>query len=166
MPAQQLTPAQRAELRSRAHALHPLVMVGGDGLTRAVLLEIDRSLSAHDLIKIRVFGDDREARIAIYEAICDELNAAPVQHIGKLLVVWRSGSPVLRENRDNHANTATEAIRGAGIRTVKVRKPSSGAVRRPKPTKVTVLGNERVTQGGNVKRAKARPVSQKKKALS
>lgn len=166
MPAQHLTPAQRSELRSRAHALHPLVMVGSEGLTRAVLLEIDRSLSAHDLIKIRVFGDDREVRIAMYEEICDTLNAAPVQHIGKLLVIWRSGPPVLRENRDKRADTATEAIRGTGIRTVLVRKKSSGTTRPPKPSKVTVLGNERITKAGTVKRAKARPVSRKKKALS
>ncbi len=76
MPALQLVPAQRSDLRSRAHALNPVVMVGAEGLTRAVLAEIDRSLAAHDLIKIRVFGDDRDARIAIYEEICDQLSAA------------------------------------------------------------------------------------------
>ncbi len=166
MPAQNLTSAQRAELRSRAHALHPLVMIGGDGLTRAVMLEIDRSLASHDLIKIRVFGDDRDARIAMYEAICDELNAAPVQHIGKLLVIWRSGPVTLRENRINQSFDVPEQTRGAGIRTVLVRKKSSGTTRPPKPSKVKVLGNERITKAGIVKRAKARPVSQKKKSLA
>ena len=61
MPALILTPAQRSELRSEAHALNPVVIIGAEGLTKAVLAEIDRSLAAHGLIKIRVFSDDREA---------------------------------------------------------------------------------------------------------
>ncbi|WP_231970356.1 YhbY family RNA-binding protein [Polynucleobacter necessarius] len=64
-------------------------MVGGDGLTPAVIKEAKSAIAHHGLIKIRVFGDDREARIAIYEELCDKLNAAPVQHIGKLLVLWK-----------------------------------------------------------------------------
>lgn len=67
MPALQLVPAQRSDLRSRAHGLNPVVMIGAEGLTRSVLAEIDRSLAAHDLIKIRVFGDERDTRIAVYE---------------------------------------------------------------------------------------------------
>lgn len=54
-----------------------------------MLKEINVHLEAHQLIKIRVFGDEREARIEIYDEICDRLNAAPIQHIGKLLVIWR-----------------------------------------------------------------------------
>ena len=84
-----LTPAERSELRAQAHALNPVVMVGESGLSESVMKEIDKSLNAHGLIKVRVFGDDREARIAIYETICAELKAAPVQHIGKLLVLYR-----------------------------------------------------------------------------
>jgi putative YhbY family RNA-binding protein len=89
MTALSLTPAQRKAQRAKAHALNPVVMIGNDGLTAAVRKEIDRALSSHGLIKIRVLGDDRDARIAMYESICDDLNAAPIQHIGKLLVVWR-----------------------------------------------------------------------------
>jgi putative YhbY family RNA-binding protein len=85
MPALTLTPAQRSELRSEAHALNPVVIIGAEGLTKAVLAEIDRSLAAHGLIKIRVFGDDREARIELYDTICARLQAAPVQHIGRLI---------------------------------------------------------------------------------
>nr|WP_315593340.1 YhbY family RNA-binding protein [uncultured Cupriavidus sp.] len=167
MPALQLIPAQRSDLRSRAHGLNPVVMIGAEGLTRAVLAEIDRSLAAHDLIKIRVFGDEREARIAIYESICDELNAAPIQHIGKLLVIWRPGSATLKENQADDIGQAARRRLGSGAapRTVMVRKPTGSSQRRPKSTAVKVLGNERVTQGGNVKRSRARPASQKKKAL-
>jgi RNA-binding protein len=89
MTALSLTPAQRKAQRAKAHALNPVVMIGNEGLTAAVRKEIDRALSSHGLIKIRVLGDDRDARIAMYESICDDLSAAPIQHIGKLLVVWR-----------------------------------------------------------------------------
>jgi len=163
MPTLQLVPAQRSELRSRAHGLNPVVMIGAEGLTRSVLAEIDRSLAAHDLIKIRVFGDDRDARIAMYEEICDALSAAPIQHIGKLLVVWRPGEARLKENQPQELGRA--APRGAAPRTVMVRKPAPMPGRRAPRKAVTVLGNERVTAGGNVKRARARPSSQKKKAL-
>jgi putative YhbY family RNA-binding protein len=85
----QLSSAGRRELRARAHALNPVVAIAENGLSEAVLKEIDASLTAHELIKIRVFGDSREDRIAYLERICDELGAAAVQHIGKLLVVYR-----------------------------------------------------------------------------
>jgi len=165
MSALQLVPAQRSELRSRAHGLNPVVMIGAEGLTGAVMAEIDRSLAAHDLIKIRVFGDDREARVAIYEAICDELDAAPIQHIGKLLVIWRPGPARLKENQPQELGRPAPARRGTAPRTVTVRKPSGAPNRRPTRKEVTVLGNQRVTAGGNVKRSRARPTSQKKKAL-
>ena len=84
-----LSPGERSALRARAHRLDPVVMVGDDGLTPAVLREIGRSLEAHELIKIRVAGDDRAARDEILRRICEELQAAPVQHIGKILVVYR-----------------------------------------------------------------------------
>lgn len=80
--------AQRA-LRARAHSLNPVVSISGNGLTPSVLAEIDRSLKAHELIKIRVYGDDREARAELMRAVCEALDCAPVQMIGKLLVVFR-----------------------------------------------------------------------------
>lgn len=84
-----LTSAERRTLRARAHALNPVVSIGQHGLTPAVLHEIDVALLAHELIKIRVWNDDRAAREALYAEVCAELDAAPVQHIGKLVVVWR-----------------------------------------------------------------------------
>ncbi|MBU3544600.1 YhbY family RNA-binding protein [Polynucleobacter sp. MWH-Mekk-B1] len=89
MTALTITPTQRKTLKGDAHDLNPVVMIGNDGLTPAVIKEAKLAISHHGLIKIRVFGDDREARIAIYEELCDKLDAAPVQHIGKLLVIWR-----------------------------------------------------------------------------
>ena len=66
-----------------------MIIIGGGGLTEAVLAETERALGAHELLKIRVMGDDRDARLAIYDEICERLGAAPIQHIGKLLVIWR-----------------------------------------------------------------------------
>ena len=85
----ELTPAERQYLKGLAHSLNPVVMIGNQGLSDPVMREISISLDAHELIKIRVQGDDREQRTAMMEQICDELDAAPVQHIGKLLVIWR-----------------------------------------------------------------------------
>ena len=88
-----LTPAERQSLKGRAHALDPVVIVGEAGLTDGVLAEIDRSLSAHALIKVRVTGDDRDARLAMRDRVVDALGAAPVQTIGKLLVFYRPKPP-------------------------------------------------------------------------
>ena len=85
----QLSSVARRELRARAHSLNPVVSIAENGLTDAVLKEIDVNLNAHELIKIRVYGDSRENRLAHLEKICSELGAAAVQHIGKLLVVYR-----------------------------------------------------------------------------
>lgn len=151
-----LTPAERSALRAEAHGLNPVVMVGEDGLKPSVLKEIDKSLDAHGLIKVRVFGDDREARVAMYEQICDELGAAPVQHIGKLLVLYR---PKKEEEKERSPKA------GKGMRQVTIVKPSASGTKKPTVTKVLLKGNERVTEGGTIKRAKPRQVSQKKNAL-
>ena len=84
-----LTPAERRALRARAHPLHPIVMIGEAGLTPAVLHEIDLALNGHELIKIRVLGDDREWRRRMPAEIGAALGASPVQHIGKILVLYR-----------------------------------------------------------------------------
>ena len=151
-----LTPADRSTLRADAHALNPVVIIGEAGLTPAVTKEIDASLNSHGLIKIRVFGDDREARVAMYETICDKLGAAPVQHIGKLLVVYRPKKEEVKER---------SAKAGKGMREVTIVKPSPSGTKRPSVTKVMVKGNERVTQGGNIKRSKPRQTSTKKSSL-
>jgi len=84
-----LTVSERRDLKARAHPLSPIVMIGNAGLNEAVLKEIAASLKTHELIKIRVMSDERAVREAMLEAICTRLNAAPVQHIGKILVVYQ-----------------------------------------------------------------------------
>ncbi len=85
----QLSPSRRRELKARAHALDPIVLIGGAGLSPAVLAEIDRGLKNHELIKVRVPGADRPGRAAILEEICRRTGAQSVQHIGKILVLFR-----------------------------------------------------------------------------
>ncbi|MDR1529944.1 MAG: ribosome assembly RNA-binding protein YhbY [Burkholderiales bacterium] len=84
-----ITISERRALRARAHALNPVVIIGQRGLSESVMREIDLALNAHELIKVRVFDDDREKRELLSNDICEGLNCAPVQHIGKLLVLWR-----------------------------------------------------------------------------
>jgi len=147
MPQIILTPTQRREKRADAHHLDPVVMVGGEGLTPAVVKETDAALNAHGLIKVRVQGDDREAREAMFVQLCDELNAAPIQHIGKLLVLWR---PIPEKPKAEREGAMP------GPRVVKIVKFSKSGNGRPQINKVKLMGNERVTQGGEIKRIKKR----------
>ncbi|UCH46478.1 MAG: YhbY family RNA-binding protein [Betaproteobacteria bacterium] len=84
-----ITPAQRRSLRARAHALRPVVFIGENGLSESVIDEIASSLDIHELIKVRAGDGDRKARDALLSQICDRLDAAPVQHIGRMLVIYR-----------------------------------------------------------------------------
>lgn len=84
-----MNPAQRKALKARAHALDPIIHLGGKGLTEAALAEIGRALAAHELIKVRAAALDRDAREAALAEICARLGAQPVQHIGKVLVIYR-----------------------------------------------------------------------------
>jgi len=149
----QLTPAQRKVHRSAAHHLDPVVMIGNDGLTPAVVREIEAALNAHRLIKIRVFSDDRALRESMLLSLADQLKAAPIQHIGKLLVLWR---PLPYKPK------AIVEDRMPGPRQVKILKFSKSGNHRPQVKKVKVMGNERVTAGGLIKRARKRPSSVKK----
>lgn len=153
MPQIELTPAERKARRAEAHHLDPVVMIGGDGATEAVKKEVDHALNAHGLIKVRVLGDDRAARDAIYQSLADELNAAPVQHIGKLLVLWRPKPAKVR---------AEDEERMPGPKDVKVLKYSKRGGQRPEVRVVRVLGNQRLTTGGKLKKAQPKQKSVKK----
>lgn len=85
-----MRPVERKALKARAHRLEPVVQLGERGLTEAVLAEIDRALDAHELIKVRAASLERDAREAALAGICDRLGAQPVQHIGKVLVIYRA----------------------------------------------------------------------------
>ena len=84
-----LTPRERAALKARAHSLEPVVKIGQHGLTDAVVAEIDRALTAHELIKVRAGSADREERTDLVDTISARTDAAPVQSVGKIIVLWR-----------------------------------------------------------------------------
>jgi len=128
-------------------------MLGSDGLTDAVKKETDAALNAHGLIKVRVQSDDRASREAIFQTLANELNAAPIQHIGKLLVLWR---PMPEKEKKVNED------RMPGPRDIKVLKNSSRYGQRPEVKTLRVLGNQRLTPGGTVKRAKPKQRSLKK----
>jgi len=83
-----LSPSERKSLKARAHALDPVVTIGARGLTDEVLAEIDRALRAHELIKVRAALERGEREHAL-AAICEKIGAQAVQHIGKVLVLFR-----------------------------------------------------------------------------
>ena len=96
-----LTTKQIAHLRGLAHSLSPVVMIGNNGLTENIIKEIELNLNAHELIKIQVAGDDRDARKAMYADICAKANALAVHHVGKQLVVYRA-SETIKEKAKIH----------------------------------------------------------------
>jgi RNA-binding protein len=121
-----LSPAERKALKARAHFLDPVVMIGDAGLTSGVLAEIQRNLAAHELIKIRVAGEDREGRDALLSAICEATEAIAVQHIGKLLVVYLAAPPA-PEPKPALAERTKRSV-AAGAR----RNPVSGRTMAPR----------------------------------
>jgi len=136
-----LTPPERRALRAKAHHLRPVVSVGQHGLTAAVLHEIDVNLVAHELVKVRVFDDDRAARDALMLSICAELGAAPVQHIGKLLIVWRPSPDRAKPDAESGAQPRKEAPqarerrrpRAPASRTAAKKQPQARRPRTPLP---------------------------------
>ncbi|WP_418320366.1 YhbY family RNA-binding protein [Piscinibacter sakaiensis] len=156
MPAIQMTPAERKDKRADAHHLDPVVSIGSEGLSDGVIKEIDAALNAHGLIKVRVFSDDRSQREAMFGRLADQLGAAPIQHIGKLLVLWR---PIPEKEKAEPAEG-----RRPGPKVVKILKFSKSGNHRPQVKKIKVLGNQRLAAGGEIKRARKRASSIKKTA--
>jgi len=143
-PSPQLTSAQRAELRGRAHGLSPVVMIGDAGLSETVVKETDRALDVHGLIKVRVHGDDRAAREAPGQALSEQLGCALVQTIGKLLVLWREP-------------TASEPVRAPIRRRVATAPKKLAAEGKPAPTKKARPGVPRAETPAKPARRKAPP---------
>jgi putative YhbY family RNA-binding protein len=85
----ELTPRERAHLKARAHPLEPLVHVGQSGLSDAVVAEVERALAAHELVKVKVKADGRDACEEMSRALAERTDAALVQRVGNILVLWR-----------------------------------------------------------------------------
>lgn len=83
-----LRPRQRATLKARAHKLEPVVQLGQGGASEKVVAEVDRSLTAHGLIKVKLAGD-RDERDALATALSEKTDASIVQQVGRIVVLWR-----------------------------------------------------------------------------
>jgi RNA-binding protein len=154
MTTLQLSIQERKAHRADAHHLDPVVQIGAGGLSAAVKKEIDAALKAHGLIKVRVFSDDREERAGFMTELCESLSAAPIQSIGKLLILWRP-------KVDKEKTVDEDRMPGPkNVRFVKINKDTG----RRDIKKLTVLGNQRLTKGGSIKRAKVKQKSLKKGA--
>ena len=84
-----MTARERAHLKARAHALEPVVHAGSSGVSDTLVAEVDRALTAHELIKVKVGVDDRKARVAFGDEICARTGATAVHRVGKVLILWR-----------------------------------------------------------------------------
>ncbi len=146
-----LTANERKTLKQLAHGLKPVVLIGDKGASPAVLKEIDLALSAHQLIKIRMTGDDRQARLTMIETITETTQAVAVQHIGKLVVIYRSNpqkapvaaGPAVKPAKPAALKTAaspTKARSASAAKTARSTPRANGQTagsgsrpRRPKP---------------------------------
>ena len=124
-----LTPKERQRFKGEAHRLNPVVLLGAEGLTDAVVKEIDRALNSHGLIKIRVPGDEREERETIFSEVAERLSAARVQAIGKVIVLYR---PLPDNKEDSAASNSGARSPKAPARTPKKAAAGSGAAQRGK----------------------------------
>lgn len=128
--ANQLAPAQRQILKGRAHALNPVVLIGNAGLTPSVVAEVERALDSHELIKIRVMGSDRDEREELLGEICGATGAAPVQHIGKVIVIFRA-RPEELPSKETASKTARKPAKSAAPRAARRTKAPTRASVRP-----------------------------------
>lgn len=141
MPNPPLSPSRRSELRAQAHKLDPVVIIGDKGLTDEVVAEIDRSLTAHELIKVRAATDDRKLREEWMRAICERLEAHSVQQIGKVLVVYRENpeekagesAAVKRSERPRVPASAGRATHSAHRQSRTPSRPPESGPRRRRP---------------------------------
>jgi RNA-binding protein len=83
---------ERARLKARAHALEPVVRIGQAGLTPELIAEVDRALTAHELIKVSVAVEDREERRTLGDTLAERVDGTPVHRVGKILILWRQRS--------------------------------------------------------------------------
>lgn len=145
MPKLDISSQERSALRAAAHPLRPVVLIGDRGLTESVLKEIDLNLKAHQLIKVRVAGDDREARSTMLETICDTLGCATVHHLGKTLIIYRPDPEAAAPFLPVHKEAPTRAVR----------KPTEPYT----PKKLAATGQTRTRRDEKERKAQSRQAS-------
>jgi RNA-binding protein len=158
----ELTPKRRQELKGAAHRLDPVVLLGAGGLSEAVVKEIDRALTAHELIKVRVPGEDRAARDEIFRDVAERLGAARVQMIGKLLVLFRPNPEKAKEAAAGARSTKAPAPRpprkpvGPSVRTKADKRDIRATAPRPAPRRDAKAIERGTTRRPTARRGAAR----------
>jgi len=161
MPKLDLTSQERSALRAAAHPLRPVVLIGDRGLSDAVIKEIDLNLNAHQLIKVRVAGEEREARAAMLETICETLSCAPVHHLGKTLILYRPDTAARQAETD--AQNATRAVRKPSEPHTPNKQAAEGVTRTrrtEKAKRATQKADQQETAAPRARRASA-PAAQR-----
>ena len=87
-----LTAQQTKFLRAQAHHLNPVLWIGAAGVTDAIIQELQQTLDTHELIKVKLLNDDRDARQAMINALCQASHANKVQVIGKIAILYRANA--------------------------------------------------------------------------
>jgi RNA-binding protein len=160
-----LSAGERRRLRAHAHKLHPVVMIGDKGLTEAVLRAIDAGLKSHELVKVKVAGDDRAAREAVLASICSALDATPVQHIGKILVLYRENpqlpaSPPPAPVRAKPARAKSARAKPARAEPARI-KPALAKPARAKPARTKPARAEPARRAGPASQARPKARSRR-----
>ncbi|MBW6493027.1 MAG: YhbY family RNA-binding protein [Burkholderiaceae bacterium] len=156
-----LDASERKALKGLAHHLDPVVIIGDAGLTDSVLAEIGRALAIHELIKIRVFGDDRAARDQHLTTICERTGCAPVQRIGKLLVVYLPRPPKEISAKGPHVPKKQAAYGATAPRpTSASTKKASAKAARSSPSAARPAASGAKRRAPIAKSSWARPVAQ------
>ena len=129
MPEILLAPKERQALKAHAHGLKPVVLLGNSGLSRAVIREIDRALLAHELIKVRVPGDDRDEREGLFAEIAEAVSTGAGARGGRRSDHEQgSASPIAHVGKKCAARPASEPARKAiGPKAHDTRSPRGGA---------------------------------------
>ena len=156
--------AERLELRASAHHLPVTVLLGSQGLTDAVMKEIDRALNDHGLIKIHVPSDDREERVEMYHTIAENLGAARIQMIGKMLVLYRPSEKAEAEKSRAEELLRTAATRDPGAKGVGRVKKDKAAEKKPAAKKAPAKKKLTGKHGQRVINAKSKNRRVTKKA--
>jgi putative YhbY family RNA-binding protein len=147
-----INPSQRRALRADAHHLHPVVSISQNGLSATVIKEIDRALAAHELIKIKLYGIERQDRDSLMGEICSQLNCSPVQQIGNILVIWR-------EKPED--KTPAQSV---GRRAKPLTKKQAAAATEPRRRAALTEGNPRGTRRGGTPAEPASPRTAKRRS--
>lgn len=142
---------ERLRLRADAHHLNPVVLIGEKGMTPAVMKEIARALDDHGLVKVHVAGDDREEREEIYHTVADELGAARIQAIGKMLVFFRP--PVEKEQQEKEL--------GLSLLRAKA-EPGARGIKKPTEKKKKVTLGKPSSAKDAKRKSKARSAAKRK----